>query len=309
MSHTRVTRAFELEIVYGRCARPVDSPRYDDLPARPMTTGSCEVSTTAETGRHSKVVDPAVHRCSESRAYDVGFLGPHVRCGRVRSHYDSSMVDVVAVNVGVPSLLGFRQGAKVYSAIAKLPVASGTTLWLSLFNLAGDGQADLAVHGGRDKAVYCYPSEHLAAWQEELGETLGPAPFGENLSTAGVLEADVCIGDRWRWGQAVMEVCQPRWPCFKLALYRQRADIQSRMRANGRTGWYLRVIEPGEVTVGSAIEVIERDPARLSVDDAHRAMSDRHLSERDLIERLAHLEALASEWRTPLQERLGILAD
>jgi MOSC domain-containing protein YiiM len=94
-----------------------------------------------------------------------------------------------------------------------------------------------------------------------------------------------------------------------LALYRKRADIQSRMRANGRTGWYLRVIEPGEVTVGSAIEVIASDPARLSIDDAHRAMSDRHLSERDLIERLAQHESLASEWRTPLKERLGILAD
>ncbi len=216
------------------------------------------------------------------------------------------MIEVLSVNVGVPSVLGHRQGAKVYSAIGKRPVATGTSLWLSLFNLAGDGQADLTVHGGRDKAVYCYPSEHLAAWEEELGETLGPAPFGENLSTAGVLESDVCIGDRWRWDHAVLEVCQPRWPCFKLALYRQRADIQSRMRANGRTGWYLRVIEPGEVTVGSAIEVIASDPANLSVHDAHRAMADLHLSGRDLIERLAQHESLATEWRAPLVERLGI---
>jgi len=214
------------------------------------------------------------------------------------------MINVLSVNVGVPSLLGYREKAKVYSAIGKLPVATGTTLWLSLFNLAGDGQADLAAHGGADKAVYCYPSEHLVAWQEELGETLGPAPFGENLSTAGVLEDDVCIGDRWRWGEAIMEVCQPRWPCFKLALYRKRADIQGRMRANGRTGWYLRVVEPGEVIVGSDIEVTQRDPAGLSISDAHRAMSDRHLSERDLIERLAQHDSLASEWRVPLQERL-----
>ena len=216
------------------------------------------------------------------------------------------MIDVLSVNVGVPAPLGHRQGVKVYSAIGKRPVATGTTMWLSLFNLAGDGQADLSVHGGADKAVYCYPSEHLAPWEEELGEELGPAPFGENLSTAGVLEGDVCIGDRWRWDQAVIEVCQPRWPCFKLALYRQRADIQIRMRANGRTGWYLRVVEPGEVTVGSTIEVIEADPAKLSIYDAHRAMSDRHLSERDLIERLAQHESLASEWRTPLNERLGL---
>lgn len=224
------------------------------------------------------------------------------------SQYHSTMVDVVTVNVGVPSLLGVRQGAKVYSAIAKHPVVTGTTLWLSLFNLAGDGQADLSVHGGPDKAVYCYPSEHLGAWEADLGETLGPAPFGENLSTQGVLEGDVFIGDRWRWDQAVLEVCQPRWPCFKLALYRRRADIQNRMRESGRTGWYLRVIEPGEVTVGSPIQVIERDPARLSVADADRAMADRHLNNPDVIERLSNHPSLAAEWRVPLQERLGHVA-
>jgi len=216
------------------------------------------------------------------------------------------MIDVVAVNVAVPRVLGQRNGAKVYSAIAKLPVPEGTRLWLSLFNLAGDGQADLAVHGGLDKAVYCYPREHLASWEEDLDEPLGPAPFGENLSTSGALESDVCIGDRWRWDQAVLEVCQPRWPCFKLALYRGRADIQSRMRATARTGWYLRVIEPGEVTVGSSLEVVQTDRERLSILDAHRAMDDRHLNDRPLVERLARHEALAREWRQPLRERLGL---
>ena len=214
------------------------------------------------------------------------------------------MVDVVAVNVGVPSVLGERQGATVYSAIAKHPVPLGTTLWLSLFNLAGDEQADPSVHGGLDKAVYCYPSEHLSQWEAELDETLGTAPFGENLSTSGPLEDDVCIGDRWRWGAAVMEVCQPRWPCFKLALYRRRADIQLRMRANGRTGWYLRVLEPGEVTVGRPIDVVERDAARLSVADAHRAMGDRQLIDREIVARLADHDRLADEWRLPLRERL-----
>ena len=114
------------------------------------------------------------------------------------------------------------------------------TLWLSTGNLAGDAQADLLVHGGSDKALYTYPSEHLAAWSSELGDALGPAPFGENLSTSGVLEADVRVGDVWRWNDAVMQICQPRWPCFKLALHRQRADIQKLMRGNGRTGWYHR---------------------------------------------------------------------
>jgi len=215
------------------------------------------------------------------------------------------MLETVAVNVGVPRLLGHRQGEKVYSGIAKSPVPIGTSLWLSLFNLAGDGQADLSVHGGLDKAVYSYPSEHLAQWESDLDETLGAAPFGENLSTRGALEGDVCIGDLWRWDQAVLQVCQPRWPCFKLALYRGRSDVQAKMRDSGFTGWYLRVLEPGEVKVGSQLEVIQRDPAGLSVADAHQAMADRHLNNRILIERLANHDALADEWRIPLRERLG----
>lgn len=215
------------------------------------------------------------------------------------------VIGVAVVNVGAPALLAEAGGERVYSGIAKRPVATGTVLWLSLVNLSGDGQADLSVHGGPDKAVYGYPSEHLPAWEAELGEPLGDAPFGENLSTVGTLEHEVRIGDRWRWDDAVLEVCQPRWPCFKLALHRQRADIQGRMRQNGRTGWYLRVLEPGEVTVGSSIGVVETDPRGLSVLDAHEAMGDRHLERRDLVAALAEHPALAAEWRVPLQERLA----
>ncbi len=213
-------------------------------------------------------------------------------------------IGVVATNVGLPRLLARRGGEGVYSGIAKQPMSPGTALWLSLVNLAGDGQADLSVHGGRDKAVYAYPSEHLPGWQSELGGPLGPAPFGENLSTQGAAETDVCIGDIWRWDAAILQVCQPRWPCFKLALHRGRPDVQALMRRNGRTGWYLRVLQPGEVTVGSPIEVVQVDAEHLTVADAHRAMGDRHLSEPDLVRRLVGNPALAAEWRTPLVERL-----
>jgi MOSC domain-containing protein YiiM len=213
-------------------------------------------------------------------------------------------ISIIQVNVGQPKLLGRVRDENVYSGIAKGPVQPGTVLWLSLHNLSGDGQADLSVHGGPDKAVYAYPSEHLPLWEEELGQTLGPAAFGENLSTRGAAEGDVCIGDRWRWDRALLEVCQPRWPCFKLALYRQRGDIQLRLKATGRTGWYLRVVEPGEVTVGSPVEVVERDEAGLTVRDAHLAMADRHLENRDLVEALARHARLAGEWSVPLQGRL-----
>jgi MOSC domain-containing protein YiiM len=217
---------------------------------------------------------------------------------------EPSSIDVVSVNVGVPRLLASPRGSDVYSAIAKQPVQPGTALWLSLLNLAGDGQADLSVHGGADKAVYAYPSEHIDAWSAELGEPLGPAPFGENLSTRGVAEADAFIGDVWRWDDAILQISQPRWPCFKLALHRKRADIQARLRRSGRTGWYLRVLSPGAVTIGSPIEIIERDEARLSVAEAHTAMADRRLDNRSVVERLAQHPALASEWRLPLQDRL-----
>jgi MOSC domain-containing protein YiiM len=215
------------------------------------------------------------------------------------------MVDVVAVNVGTPQRLGTTDGARVYSGIAKHPRPSGEVLWLSLVSLSGDGQADLRVHGGRDKAVYAYPSEHLPVWADELGGQLGDAPFGENLSTAGVLEADVRVGDRWRWGSALLQVCQPRWPCFKLTLHRGRPDVGGRMRATGRTGWYLRVLEPGEVVVGEPVEVDAEDPRGVSIRDAHDAMSDRALARRPLVEAVAAHPALASEWREPLEERLA----
>jgi MOSC domain-containing protein YiiM len=218
-------------------------------------------------------------------------------------------IGLAAVNVATPSILSETDEGVVWSGIAKRPVAPGTRMWLSLTNLAGDGQADLSVHGGRDKAVYAYPAEHLGAWSEELAvadgpDDLGPAPFGENLSTLGAAESDVLIGDQWAWGDAVLEVCQPRWPCFKLALYRRRADIQRRMRSNGMTGWYLRVLEPGEVDSSGPIRVLHRDPAGLSVHDAHRALGDRQLAEPELVRALAAHPALAAEWRDPLNQRL-----
>jgi len=208
------------------------------------------------------------------------------------------------VNVATPAVLGEVRGERVWSGIAKRPVASADTLWLSLLNLAGDGQADLTVHGGTDKAVYAYPSEHLPAWRGELADDLGPAPFGENLSTGGALEPDVRIGDLWSWGDAVLQIAQPRWPCFKLALHRQRPDVQQRMRQNGRTGWYLRVLEPGEVPAAGPITVARPDPAGITVRDAHLAMADVHLDDRARVEAVAAHPALASQWRDPLVDRL-----
>jgi MOSC domain-containing protein YiiM len=214
------------------------------------------------------------------------------------------MIELAAVNVGTPTRLATVRRENIWSGIRKAPVDAAAILWLSEVNLSGDGQADLTVHGGADKAVYAYPSEHLPVWSDELAEALGPSAFGENLSTIGVLEHDVRIGDVWSWGDALLQVTQPRWPCFKLALYRERADIQARLRASGRTGWYLRVLQPGEVPAGGPIDVVTRDPAGITVQDAHVAMGDVHLRQPDLVRSLAGHPALAEQWRDPITERL-----
>jgi len=179
-------------------------------------------------------------------------------------------VELVSVNVAEPSVIGTFRGKPIRSAIGKQPVEA-ETLHLSLLNLEGDRQADLRVHGGPDQAVYAYPSEHLLLWTEELErETpFGPGAFGENLTTSGWLEHEVHIGDVWAWGDALLQVVQPRSPCFKLGIVTDRRDVLRRMVANGRTGWYLRVLRAGTVPVVGPIQVVERLPDTISVRDAH----------------------------------------
>jgi MOSC domain-containing protein YiiM len=210
-------------------------------------------------------------------------------------------VELISVNVSLPRYLGDHRGHPVSSGIAKRPVTV-ESLWLDRLNLEGDGQADLRVHGGPDKAVYAYASEHLPGWSAELGDDLGPAAFGENLTTAGWTEDDVCIGDRWSWGDAVLEVCQPRSPCYKLAMYRGHGDMARRFQSSGRSGWYLRVLEPGRVPVAGPISV-ERHPVGATVrlvDDAARpgGVPD------EVVEALLSVEPLAMEWKRHLAARL-----
>lgn len=205
----------------------------------------------------------------------------------------------MSVSVGRPAYLGEHRGRPVTSGIAKRPVEAAS-LWLGRTNLEGDGQADLEVHGGPDKAVYAYPSEHRAVWSAELGEDLGPAAFGENLTVAGWTETDACIGDRWRWGDAVLEICQPRWPCYKLGLYRHDPGVMARLRDTGRTGWYLRVLQPGRVPVGGPIRV-ERHPAGLTVRQVHEAR--RHGASPERLAEMVALEPLARAWRASLARR------
>jgi MOSC domain-containing protein YiiM len=212
-------------------------------------------------------------------------------------------VRLVAVNVGRPAPLAER----VTSAIDKRRVAPGTWLGLSSVNLDGDAQADLRVHGGPDKAVYAYPSEHLAGWRELLGQPLDePAPFGENLSTAGATEGEVAIGERWAWGDAVLEVCQPRWPCHKLIIHRGTVEAAEVLVESGRCGWYLRVLAEGRVPVDGPIEVVHR-PAGPSVLACMRARTALHDGDPAAAEEVVGAPALADQWRHHLEAGLRSL--
>lgn len=210
-------------------------------------------------------------------------------------------LQLVSVNVLIPEYLGQHRGHAIASGIAKRPVTAAS-LWLDHLNLEGDGQADLVDHGGPDKAVYAYPSEHLPKWSAELGEELGPAAFGENLSTAGGTEDDVCIGDRWFWGDAVLEVSQPRTPCFKLAMHRGRGDIGRLFRQSGRTGWYLRVLEPGRVPVAGPVTV-EPHPMGATVAVMFEAARP-GAAPLEVVQALLSVEPLAMEWKLALAARL-----
>jgi MOSC domain-containing protein YiiM len=190
----------------------------------------------------------------------------------------------------------------VLTSIFKAPVAGSVRV--SRLNLEGDQQSDLRVHGGIQKAVYVYPSEHYDYWREQLpDETMPWGMFGENLTTEGLLETDVCIGDRLRVGSAALQVTQPRMPCFKLALRFGRSDMVKRFWKSGRSGYYVSVIEEGSLETGAAIERIAAGEPAVTVAEVVRLYRDPDPPRERL---LAALETpLAGSWKTELRERLA----
>ncbi|MGZ6910646.1 MAG: MOSC domain-containing protein [Acidimicrobiia bacterium] len=201
---------------------------------------------------------------------------------------------VIETRVGRPAPLGDRD---TESAIAKHPVGVGP-IALDDVNLAGDDQADRTVHGGPDKAVYSYPSEHAAGWQAD-GFAIESGGVGENLVTAGAREHDVRIGDVWRWGDARMQVSQPRAPCFKLSLHTRRKDVAPRMIATGRSGWYLRVLEPAVVDPHGELVLVERDDTAPTVLETFAVMFPGFRPEADdpaLVRRVLGCPPLSEEW-------------
>jgi MOSC domain-containing protein YiiM len=207
---------------------------------------------------------------------------------------------VVSVCVGQPRTLEWR-GQRFTSAILKQPVEGAVAI--AAEGLEGDGHGDPSVHGGPWKAVYAYPSEHYPPWQRELGlAVLAPGSFGENLATSGLDEASVAVGDLFRAGTALLQVTHPRLPCARLIARFQRDDIGKRMLESKRTGFYLRVREPGRTAAGDALDLVERDTRRVSVADLLGLYTHR-VGDAELLERVLAVDAVPDSWRRQLRER------
>lgn len=219
-------------------------------------------------------------------------------------------VEINAVLIGPIGELG-PLGAR--SGIAKVrqtgPIAIGRE------GIAGDEQADRRHHGGPEKVVHHYAIDHYPAWRRELS-VAGPSPldgpgaFGENLSTSGLTEAEVCVGDLWRVGAALLQVSQARQPCWKLNLRFGVADMARRVQTSGRTGWYYRVVEPGLAAAGEAMRLVARPNPEWPLSRLLRAFYLDRL-DRDALAGIAGLETLSLSWRELARRRLdrGVVED
>jgi MOSC domain-containing protein YiiM len=211
---------------------------------------------------------------------------------------------LVSVNTGLPRTVTWH-GKVVATGIFKQPVPGRVAL--RKLNLDGDRQADLAVHGGKYKAVYCYPIEHYDFWKRELpGRELQMGIFGENFTTAGLLEDSVHIGDRFSIGSAEVVVTQPRLPCYKLGVRFQSDDMVKRFLASRRTGFYLAVTQEGEVGSGDEIKMISQDPMGVPISVITRLYTAKNYGEDEVnsIRRALEVAALPESWKLYFEKRM-----
>lgn len=196
-------------------------------------------------------------------------------------------------------------GRTVTTGIFKQPVTGRVAL--RTLNLDGDRQADLTVHGGAHKAVYCYPFEHYAWWKKELPDRdLPPSSFGENFTVEGSLEDSLYIGDRFSIGSAEVVVTQPRLPCYKLGIRFEMDDMPKRFLASARTGFYLAVAREGEVGAGDRITALAREPNALPVSEITRLYIAKRFGQEDAasVRRALLLPALPESWKSYFRARL-----
>jgi MOSC domain-containing protein YiiM len=213
---------------------------------------------------------------------------------------------LVSLQVGMPQHLGNADATDQddqpwYSGFIKLPV--DRPLMARRTNLDGDGQADLKVHGGPDKAILAYSADHYPSWQTVLQREFPYGAFGENLSIAGASEADYCIGDVLELGQARLQVSQPRQPCWKLARRWGVDQLSAAVIKSGRSGWYLRVLAEGMVETGQSLRLLERPCPEFPVAWVNQ-LRYRQRTDQAAVERLATCELLSQTWRAHFADRL-----
>jgi MOSC domain-containing protein YiiM len=216
-----------------------------------------------------------------------------------------SEMKLISVNTGQPREVVWH-GTNVTTGIFKEPVRG--RIALRKLNLEGDGQADLNVHGGPYKAVYCYPVAHYDYWKRELpGRELPVGIFGENFTVDGPLEDSVYLGDQFSVGSAEVVVTQPRLPCYKLGIRFGDDDMVRRFFASRRSGFYLAVTREGDVGAGDEIKVISRDPNGVPVSEITRLYADKRYSNADVasLERIVQTAAVPESWKEYFRQQLG----
>jgi MOSC domain-containing protein YiiM len=208
-------------------------------------------------------------------------------------------MNILSVNVGQPREVHL-QGGVVLTSIFKTPVEG--RLAVRKHNIEGDRQTDLRVHGGPNKAVYAYPSEHYPYWKTELPDAqLAWGAFGENLTLSGLTEIDAQIGDKYQVGSSVLEVTQPRMPCFKLNLRFQRSDMVKRFWRSGHSGIYFAIREEGELAAGDELHLVHRQTDSISIADVVR-LYKRETHDEELYDR-ALRAPLRGSWKEEIRER------
>ncbi|MCT8138564.1 MOSC domain-containing protein [Anaerobacillus sp. CMMVII] len=209
------------------------------------------------------------------------------------------MLKINSINIGKSQTI-VHNGKKIISSICKTIV--NEPLKLGELGFEGDEQADLVHHGGSDKAVCVYSMEHYQYWEKILSRKLDYGAFGENVTVTGMTEIDVCIGDLFQIGEAVVQVSQPRQPCYKLAARYNVPEMVALVQNSGYTGFYFRVIKEGVIDVSSKITLVEKSSQGISIEFANQMMYHDNRNNEG-IKKLLEVEALSASWRQTLMKR------
>lgn len=204
--------------------------------------------------------------------------------------------------VGLPKELEYGNGQSMITAIEKRKVHE---VYLAKQGFEGDDVADKKHHGGLDRAVCFYSAEHYAQWEREIGKPLPKAAFGENLTVTNMLEANICIGDIFKIGDAVIQITQGRIPCSTINHYTESNRLLKRIVETGYTGYLARVLKEGEINATSKIGLVERHPARLSVLHCNKVYNQN--VDATEMKRIQEVDALAEDWKRKLGKRIQLL--